>query len=197
MFVPLAQFKHFSETGQARGLTVVVRTDVDPIAIVPSVRAALRGLDPEIPPAQIRDMPSVVAASVADRRLNMMLMASFGALALTLAAVGVYGVMAYQVVRRTREMGLRLALGATPAGVRSLVVADGMQLVAAGIVCGLVAAIAGGGIVRHLLFGVEPHDIITLVAAVSALAAAGLAACVVPARRATRVDPSVALRLDA
>ena len=197
MFIPLAQFKHFSETGQARGLTLVVRTEIDPIALVPEVRGALRALDPEIPAAQIRDMPAVVAASVADRRLNMLLMASFGVLALTLAGIGVYGVMAYQVVKRTREVGVRLALGATPDAVRSLIVADGMKLVAVGVACGLGVALAGGGLVRHLLFGVEPHDAATLGGAVVVIAGAGFAACVIPALRATRVDPSVALRLEA
>ena len=197
LFIPLAQFKHFSDTGQARGLTVVLRTDVDPLALVPAVRAALRELDPEIPPAQIRDMPAVVATSVADQRLNMILMASFGALALALAAIGVYGVMAYQVVTRTREMGVRLALGATPQSVRALIVADGMTLVAIGVVCGLGASIAAGGVVRHLLFGVDPHDPMTLAAAVGAIVSAGFLACIVPARRATRVDPCVALRIDA
>jgi putative ABC transport system permease protein len=197
MFVPLAQFKHFSDAGQARALSVVVRTEQDPNAAVGAVRAALRGLDPDVPPAQIRDMPSVVAASVADRRLYMILMSAFGGLALGLAAIGVYGVMAYQVVKRTREMGVRLALGATPGSVRGLVIADGMRLVVIGLVCGVVAAAAGGGLVRHLLFGVDPHDLATFAGSAAAIGVAGLLACVVPAVRATRVDPSVALRIDA
>jgi predicted permease len=197
MFIPLAQFKHFSDAGQARGLSLVVRTDVDPTAIAPSIRAVLRGLDPEVPPAQIRDMPTVVATSVADRRLNMTLMAVFGVLALTLAAIGVYGVMAYQVEKRSREMGVRLALGATPEGVQALIVTDGMRLVGVGLAGGVVGAIVAAGVVRHLLFGVDPHDVATLAAAVVVVAAAGFVACVVPARRATHVDPSVALRLEA
>jgi putative ABC transport system permease protein len=196
MFIPLAQFKHFSPTGQARGMTIVVRTEADPIALVSSVRGALRTLDPEIPAARVRDMTSVVASSVADRRLNMVLMASFGGLALALAAIGVYGVMAYQVVKRTREMGVRLALGATPDRVRSLVVADGMRLVGIGLACGVVAALALGGLIQHLLFAVEPRDVPTLVGAAGVLAAAGFLACVIPAVRATRVDPMIALRAE-
>jgi putative ABC transport system permease protein len=197
MFIPLAQFRHFSDVGQARSLSVVVRTDQDPNALVGAVRGALRALDPSVPPAQVRDMPSVVSASIADRRLNMMLMSAFGLLALALAAIGVYGVMAYQVVRRTREMGVRLALGATPGSVRAMVLADGMRLVLVGLACGLVAAVAGAGLMRHLLFGVEPHDAATLAGAAGAIAAAGLLASIVPALRATRVDPSAALRMDA
>jgi putative ABC transport system permease protein len=197
MFIPLPQFRHFSETGQARALTVALRTDLEPSAIVPEVRAALRGLDPEIPVAQVRDMPAVVAASVADRRLNMVLMTSFGVLALALAAIGVYGVMAYQVAKRTREMGVRLALGATPEAVRSLVLAEGMRLVAVGVGVGLLVALAAARLLRGLLFGVEPHDAATLALAVAAIVAAAIVACIVPARRATRVDPCVALRLEA
>src|SRR4030095_8895902 len=104
-----------------------------PMQMAPLVRNALRTLDPEVPAAQVRDMPAVVAASVADRRLNMVLMASVRVLALVLAAVGIDGLMAYQVVQRTREMGVRLALGASPGSVRALVVRDGMRLVAIGL----------------------------------------------------------------
>jgi putative ABC transport system permease protein len=196
MFIPLAQFKHFSPTGQARGISVVVRSEADPIALVPSVRGALRTLDPEIPPARVRDMSTVIATSVADRRLNMVLMASFGALALALAAIGVYGVMAYQVVKRTREMGVRLALGASPDRVRSLVVADGMRLVGIGLALGVAAAAALGGLIQHLLFAVDAHDMPTLIGATGVLAAAGFLACVIPAMRATRVDPMIALRSE-
>jgi putative ABC transport system permease protein len=196
MFIPLAQFKHFSATGQARGLTVVIRTDADPIFLVPSVRAALGAIDPEIPPARIRDMPSVVASSVADRRLNMVLMASFGALALTLAAIGVYGVMAYQVVKRTREMGVRLALGASADSVRTLVVFDGMRLVGIGLACGLGIALLSGSLIQHLLFGTGARDVATLTVAAVMLATSGFVACVIPAMRATKVDPMIALRSE-
>jgi putative ABC transport system permease protein len=196
MFIPLAQFRHFSPTGQARGLTVVVRTARDPRAVVPQVRGALRAVDPDVPAAQVRDMIEVVAASVADRRLNMVLMASFGVLALTLAAIGVYGVMAYQVVQRSREMGVRLALGASPRNVRAMVVRDAMRLVACGLACGGVAAIAVSRSVSHLLFGVDARDLTTLAGAAALLAAVGLLASIVPALRATRVDPIAALRAE-
>jgi predicted permease len=196
MFIPLAQFKHFSPTGQARGLTAVIRTAADPMQMVPAVRNALRMQDPEVPPAQIRDMPSVVAASVADRRLNMLLMGSFGVLALTLAAIGIYGVMAYQVMQRTREIGVRLALGASPDSVRRLVVRDGMRLVTIGLVFGAAAAVALSRFVSHLLFGVDTRDLVTLSASAVLLAGVGFVASYIPALRATRVDPMLALRAE-
>ena len=164
--------------------------------MVTAVRTALRAVDPEVPPAQIRDMQSVVTASVADRRLNMVLMGSFGVLALTLAAIGIYGVMAYQVVQRTREMGVRLALGATPDRVRALVVRDGMRLVAVGLAIGAAGALALSRFVSHLLFGVEARDLATLAASACLLAVVGFVASYIPARRATRVDPMLALRAE-
>jgi putative ABC transport system permease protein len=196
MFIPLAQFKHFSPTGQARGLTAVIRTASDPMQMVPAVRNALRMLDPEVPPSQIRDMPSVVAASVADRRLNMLLMGSFGVLALTLAAIGVYGVMAYQVMQRTREMGVRMALGASPDSVRRLVVRDGMRLVASGLTLGAAASVALSRFVSHLLYGVDARDLATITASGVLLAIVGFIASYIPALRATRVDPMLALRAE-
>ena len=196
MFIPLGQFKHFTATGQARGITIAIRTDTEPSALVPQVRAALRALDPEIPPARIRDMTTVVASSVADRRLNMVLMTAFGALALTLAAIGVYGVMAYQVVTRTREMGVRLALGASPERVRALVVGDGMRLIGIGLACGLGIAVLSGGLIQHLLFGTHARDVPTFAVAACVLVAAGFVATVIPARRATQVDPMIALRSE-
>jgi predicted permease len=197
MFIPLSQFRHFSPTGQARGLTIVIRTENEPLHMVSLVRSALRSLDPEMPAAQVRDMPAVVAASVADRRLNMVLMASFGALALTLAAIGIYGLMAYQVVQRTREMGVRLALGASPASVRALVVRDGMRLVTIGLAMGAAGAIALGRFVSHLLFGVEAQDVATLAAASALLAAVGFPRELHSraARHACRSDAGAALRV--
>ena len=196
MFFPLAQFRHFSPTAQARALTVVVRTAIEPLALGPSLRAALREQDAEVPAAQLRDMASVVSTSVADRRLTMLLMGGFGALALLVAAVGVYGVMAYHVVQRTREMGVRLALGASPDDVLKLVIGQGMRLVGAGLAVGVALAVAFSGALTRMLFAVEPRDAATLVAAPVLLGAVALVACLVPARRATRVDPAIALRID-
>jgi putative ABC transport system permease protein len=196
MFIPLAQFKHFSMTGQARGLTMVVAAERDALQLLPVIRTALRQMDPDIPPALVRDMESVVASSVADRRLTMVLMASFGALALLLAAIGIYGLLAYQVVQRRREMGVRLALGASPDSVHRLVVLDGMRLVAIGLVLGAGGALAVGRFVGHLLYGVEARDAFTLAGAVALLAFVGFVASYLPAVRATRVDPMLALRAE-
>jgi putative ABC transport system permease protein len=196
MFIPLAQFKHFSVTGQARGLTVVVRSDPAPLSLVPAVRAALRAVDDSVPPAAIRDMETVFSASLASRRLTMVLMGAFGALALILAAIGIYGVMAYQVVQRTRELGVRLALGASPDSVRRLVVYDGMRLVAIGVACGALASLALAQFVSHLLFGVGARDLTTLAGSAVLLGAVGFVAALVPALRATRVDPMIALRAE-
>ena len=196
MFFPLAQFKHFSPTAQARALTIVVRTATEPMALAPALRAALREQDAEVPAAQLRDMVSVVSTSVADRRLTTLLMGGFGALALLVAAIGIYGVMAYHVVQRTREMGVRLALGASPDDVLALVVGQGMRLVGVGLAIGVAAAIAFSGLLTRMLFAVAPRDAATLVAAPLVLGLVALVACLVPARRATRVDPSIALRIE-
>ena len=196
MFFPLAQFKHFSPTAQARALTIVVRTATEPMALAPALRAALREQDAEAPAAQVRDMVSVVSTSVADRRLTTLLMGGFGALALLVAAIGIYGVMAYHVVQRTREMGVRLALGASPDDVLALVVGQGMRLVGVGLAIGVAAAIAFSGLLTRMLFAVAPRDAATLVAAPLVLGLVALVACLVPARRATRVDPSIALRIE-
>jgi putative ABC transport system permease protein len=195
MFIPLDQFKHFS-VAQARSLTLVIRTTLDPLALAGPVRASLRAIDPEVPASQVRDMEEVVSRSVADRRLNTVLMGAFGALALALAAIGLYGVMAYQVLQRTREMGVRLALGASPDSVLRLVVSQGMRLVAAGLALGIAAAAALGGWMRTLLYEVPPSDGPTLAGVALLLMAVGGVACLMPARRATRVDPLVALRAE-
>jgi putative ABC transport system permease protein len=197
MFFPLAQFKHFAPSAQARALTIVVRTATQPMALAATLRSVLREQDVEVPAAQPRDMVSVVSTSVANRRLTMLLMGGFGALALLVAAIGLYGVMAYHVVQRTREMGVRLALGASPDAVLALVVGQGMRLVAIGLAVGVAAAIAFNDVLAQMLFAVEPRDTATLVAAPLALAVVALVACLVPARRATRVDPSIALRTEA
>jgi len=141
IFIPHEQFLHFSAGVQARAMSLVVKTEQPPTTIVSSVRAALRALDPDVPAAQVRDMSTVVAQSVADRRLHVVVIGAFGGLALTLAAIGLYGMMAYTVTQRTREMGVRIAMGATRGAVLLLVVGHGLRLVAGGVVAGLAAAL--------------------------------------------------------
>ena len=196
VFFPHRQFLHFVRGGQARAMTFAIRTSGDPLRMAQPVRAELRRLDPEIAAADVRDMSTVIARSVSDRRMHMLLVGSFGLLALVLAAVGLYGVMAFHVTQRTREMGVRVALGASRRDVLGLVVGQGMRLVLIGLVLGVAAAWALGGSLAALLYEVSPLDAVTFVAAPLLLACVGLLACYVPARRAMRVDPVVALRAE-
>jgi putative ABC transport system permease protein len=196
MFIPHEQFVHFSATAQARAMTLVVKAGGDPMLLVPSIRGVMSGLDPEVPPAQIRDMESVMTRSVADRRLNVLLIGAFGVLALVLAAVGLYGVVAYSVAQRTRELGVRLALGASRTSVLRLVVSEGARLVLVGSALGVAAALALSAPLSTLLFDVHPRDVAVLATAPALLLLVGMAASYIPARRATRVDPVVALRAE-
>jgi hypothetical protein len=193
-YVPHAQFLHFMERGQARAMTVVLRAQGDPAALAAPLREAVRGLDPAMPAGQARTMRDVVAASVSDRWRNLVLVATFAALALVLAAIGLHGVLAYTVAQRTREIGVRLALGASPSRVRWDVVGQGMRLLRAGLLCGAAAAVAASGTLRGLLFDIGPRDAGVFTATVALLALVGFAACWVPARRATTIDPATALR---
>jgi putative ABC transport system permease protein len=196
IYFPHRQFVHFSAGAQARAMTVVLRTSTAPDSLVSSVRSELRALDPEVAAAQVRTMEEVISASVSDRRLNTLLIGTFGALALALAAIGLYGVMAYSVTQRMREMGVRIAIGASRRSVLSLIVGHGIRLVGYGVLVGTVAAIAVAGMLADLLFEVEPWDATVLALAPLVLIAAGVLASYLSARRATRVDPVLALRSE-
>ena len=178
------------------GLAIVVRTSGDPLALLPAVRREVRAIDPTLPVSEAGSMKQVQAERLTDRRLPMQLMAVFALLALTLAAVGVYGVMAYSVVARTREIGVRVALGAQPRNVFGMILRQGLGAAVAGLTLGLAGALALGGVLRKLLYGVTPTDPATFVGVVVVLLVVSLAACVVPARRALRVDPLDALRSE-
>jgi len=141
-------------------------------------------------------MEKIVADSIAQPRLSMMLMGLFGALALILAAVGIYGLLSYSVTQRTQEMGIRIALGAQVTDVLRLILKHGLVLVLAGEALGLVAAFALTRLISSLLFGVTPTDATTFIAVAGVLASVALLACYFPARRATKVDPLVALRYE-
>jgi putative ABC transport system permease protein len=174
--------------------SLVVRTAGDPLAVAASVRQAIRGLDPQQGVSDVEAMQTVMSESVAQPRLQTLLLGAFGALALIMACVGLYGVLAYSVEQRRREMGVRLALGAAPRGILRLVVGEGLRLTAAGVLGGLAAAFALTRYLATLLYDVQPHDT-TVFAAVPLLllCVAGLA-CWLPALRATRVDPASILR---
>jgi putative ABC transport system permease protein len=177
-------------------LTIAVRTTGDPLAFVPQARAALAGMDRELPMADIRTMLDIIGRSVAERRFVMLLLAAFAAVAVTLAAIGVYGVLAYVVSQRTQEIGVRLAIGAAPTDVVRLFVREGAMLATLGLVFGLIGALAANRAMTSLLFGVRPNDPSTFAAVAGALVVVALAASYLPARRAARVDPMSALRTD-
>jgi putative ABC transport system permease protein len=197
VFFPHRQFLHFARGAQARAMSLVIKTpSSDPLLLASAIRAELRGIDPQVAAADVRDMEAVVSGSVASRRLYMILVGSFGTLALALAAIGLYGVMAFHVVQRTREMGVRLALGASRTDVLALVVFQGMRLVLIGLAAGTIAALGLTGPMRSLLHEVSPRDAAVFAAGALMLAGVGLLACYIPARRATHVDPVVALRAE-
>jgi ABC-type antimicrobial peptide transport system permease subunit len=173
---------------------LVVRTSGDPVALVDSIRTHLRGFDRALALFDIRTMVDVRSASVAPRRFVLLLVSAFGLLALVLAAVGVYGVMALVVGERTREVGVRLALGAEPGAVLRMVLGQATRLAAAGIAIGLAAALLLSPLLESQLFGVRPYDPITFAAVPLLLLLVAAAAAYAPARRAMRTDPMQAIR---
>jgi putative ABC transport system permease protein len=179
-----------------RTMYLAVKTAGDPQQIVSAVRAQVNGLDPSLPIAQIRLMEDVIAAANARPRFLTVLLSVFSFIALGLAAVGIYGVMAFMVARRTQEFGIRMAIGAGPRDVLNLVLGQGVKIGAVGVALGAIGAFGLTRFVRQLLFGVESFDPLTFGVTAALLAAVVLAACYVPARRATRVDPMIALRYE-
>ena len=190
MYLPYEQMR------RSAGQAIVMRVSGDPAAMANAARVALAEIDPGQPIFDVRPMSELVSASLAQRRFALMLMLVFAAVALLLAAVGIYGVMSYTVAQRTQEIGIRVALGATPGSVLSMVVRDGMRLVGLGLAVGLVASLLLTRLVSSMLYGVSATDVPTFIAIAAVLAAVALVAIVIPARRATRVDPMLALRAD-
>jgi putative ABC transport system permease protein len=179
-----------------RPMYVVVRTDIEPLDAVPVVRREVARVDPDQPVSDVRTMAARIDRSLTGRRFNATLLASFAALALTLAAIGIYGLVAYSVTERTHEIGVRLALGATRADVVTLVLRQGMTMAAAGAALGMAASLAVVRLIAGWLFGVSPADPATFTGIPLLLLGVALVACYVPARRATRVDPMLALRAE-
>jgi putative ABC transport system permease protein len=176
--------------------TIAVRTSADRIVSIPMLRQDVAALDPLLPLANIKSLAALVDASLAGRRFTMLVLLAFAAIAVALSAIGVYGVLAYLVGRRRREIGLRLAVGASPADIVWLFVREGAALTLVGLATGLAGALAAGRWISALLFGVTPADPVTFVTVVCALAGAAVCAIYVPARRAAGVDPSDALRAE-
>jgi putative ABC transport system permease protein len=196
VYMPHAQFRPFWSDTTLRTFTVVVRSDAEAASAAGIIRQQVRALDANLPISAVLAMDDVIAQSVAERRLHMLLLTAFAAIALVLAVVGTYGVLAYQITERTREFGVRMALGAKAGDILRMVIREGMAPAVAGVVAGLGGAIVVTRLLRSLLFETEPFDVATFAAAAALLLAAALAACCVPARRATRVDPSTAIRVE-
>jgi putative ABC transport system permease protein len=178
----------------SRIMHLVVRTAGDPTAIASAVRQSIESADPNQPVTEVRTMDDLIDASVVQRRLSMVLLAIFAAVATALAGLGIYGVMAYSVAQRTHEIGVRMALGAEPGDVLRLMVRDGMRLAGIGVALGIAGSIATTRYLQTQLFGVKTIDPITLASVVLGLAVVAVAACYFPARRAAKVDPLIALR---
>ena len=179
-----------------RAMTVAFRGRTDPAAMLAASKKELRNLDPDLPMYSVRTMEQRVNESLAQRRFSMLLLGVFASVALALATIGIYGVMAYLVNQGTRELGIRIALGASPRNILTLVVRQGMVLAFAGVMLGLAAAFLLTRLIRSLLFGVEAFDPITFAGTSFLLAIVTLLACYIPAQRAARIDPLISLRCD-
>jgi putative ABC transport system permease protein len=175
---------------------VMVRTQGEPAQMAGAARLAVREVDPSLPAASMTPLTDVISESVAQRRFSMLLLGLFALVALFLAAVGLYGVVAYTVSLRTQEIGLRMAIGAQPGDVLRMVLGSGMKLATAGVVIGIAGALAMASLVASMLFGVTPFDPVSYAATAAVLLLVAALACYVPARRAMAVDPLVALRQD-
>jgi ABC-type antimicrobial peptide transport system permease subunit len=172
----------------------IVRTSAASGPLTAEIQKAFLAVDAQLPVAQVRSMEQVVSKSIAQQNFNMVLLTIFGAIALLLAAIGIYGLMSYSVAQSTHDIGVRLALGADQRRILSLVVSRGMKLSALGLMLGLAGAFAASRLLVRLLFGVKPTDPLTYALVVAALGLIAFMACYLPARRAMRVDPIVALR---
>ena len=177
-------------------VALTVRTKENPTAVLPAIRAAIQKVNPELVMTRVSAAEQIVAHSLAGQRFATLLMFVFAALGTLLAAVGLYGVLTYAVSQRIQEIGIRMALGAQRGDVLGMVLRQGMVLVAVGMVTGLIAAVAFGGLMRSLLFNVSPTDPATFVTIAMLLCAVALLACWLPARRATRTNPMEALRYE-
>jgi ABC-type antimicrobial peptide transport system permease subunit len=177
-------------------MTLTLRTSVEPLSLVSAVRKQVSDLDKNLPVYAVQTMDDVLSAEVASQRFNAGALAGFAGLAVLLAGVGIYGVMAYAVSQRTREMGVRIALGAETGNVLCMILGQGLRLAVTGVGLGLAASFGLTRLMSGLLFGVKPSDPQTFVLVTAALLVVALAACWIPAWRATRVDPVITLRYE-
>jgi putative ABC transport system permease protein len=187
VYVPLAQ-------NHETGMTLYVRAAVPPASLVAPIRREIGALQPALPVLDVRLMESTIGAALYSASMSARLLAGFGALALLLAAIGIYGVLSFSIASRTHEIGIRLALGARARDVFTVVLRDGLTLVVVGVVVGLLGALAAGRTLAGFLYGVSPADAATYVIVTAILCAVAVVACAIPARRAMRMDPMTALR---
>ena len=174
----------------------VVRTSLDPAGLQASVQRIVSGMDKDIPVTQVRTMHELMFSELSQPRFATILLSTFAGLALVLTVVGLYGVMTYSVTRRTREIGVRMALGAERGAVLTMVLRDAAILLGAGIVLGIAAALASASVLQDMLYGTGSRNPLVLALVCTAVALAGVIAAFVPARRAAKVDPMVALRYE-
>jgi putative ABC transport system permease protein len=177
-------------------MNLVVRSTVDPEVLIPSLRSRILEVDRFTPITRVRTLEQVITASTGERRFYMLLLGLFAAVAVTLAAIGIYGVMAYSVTQRTHEIGVRMALGAGSNRILRMIIGQGLLLVLTGAALGMVAAFSLTRVMTSLLFNVSPTDPLTFTVILLVLIVVGLAACYLPARKATRIDPLAALRRE-
>jgi predicted permease len=195
IYLPYSQIPD-KYTWLTSSMTIVIRTESNPLGVLHAAREAVQSVDPEIPIFGAASMDDLIAKSVSQPRFDSILLATFAALALMLAAVGIYGVLSYSVVQRRQEIGIRMALGAGRGNVTRMVVREGAVLASTGIALGIVASLAVSRLIAAFLFGVTPRDPATFCGVSLLLLVVALLACYLPARRASRVDPMVALRYE-
>jgi putative ABC transport system permease protein len=193
---PVAAFYRPAMAGTWPTMDVVLHTQGQPEAVIDDVRRVLRGLDPEMPMANIKTMDEWLSTGAAQPRVNATLVGVFAGVALLIAVIGIYGVLSYSVSQRTREIGVRMAIGAREENVLSLILRQGMIVTSAGIVIGVVSALVFSRVLESIVFGIQVRDPVTFVGAAGVLGLAAVVACYIPARRASRMDPIVALRED-
>jgi predicted lysophospholipase L1 biosynthesis ABC-type transport system permease subunit len=197
--IPETMYFPYSQSGQSSygvpfSMTLVVRATGNPTALTPPLRSIVREMNPTVPISAIATMEQVVGDSIAGRRFATTLLAGFAALALALAGIGIYGVISYGVSQRTYEIGVRIAMGASPTSIMQLVMGEGGRMTAVGLALGLIGAIVVDRLLRTMLVGVTATDLPTLLGVSAMLALVAACACLLPARRATAVSPVEALR---
>ncbi len=189
-------YLNFRQGGDWNAMEMVVRSARPPASLIADIRAALVAYDPSLPNGEYYELDRLIDNAVAPRRLMTQLLGFFSSLALVLAAIGLYGVIAYSVTQRTQEIGVRMAIGAQRSDVLGLILSGGLKLVALGIVLGLIGALALTRFLQSLLFGVSAHDPLTFAGNAALLLTVAALACLLPALRATRVNPIDALRAE-